>query len=194
MQHRLSASFLPPKRSIRSIFILFTLLTLAAGAGCARGKKSAETPRSGKGEIIVTSRPEGAVIIFNGNLRGEAYKLRPVEIKGVDYGRHSVRAEFPGYVGRVVEFDVRAKKTPVEIRLTKNGAGRLVVHSNPPGAEVFINSRYFGKAEPMLKVPSLAPGEYSMWLRLPGYGMERRKVIVERRRERRYMVVLDKTP
>lgn len=194
MRKRLFASISPPKRSIRSVIVLFTLLILAAGAGCARGKKAAETPLSGKGEIIVTSRPEGAVVIFNGNPRGEAYKLRPVEIKGVDYGRHSVRAEFPGYVAQVLEVDVRAKKTSVEIRLTRNGAGRLVVRSDPPGAEVFINSRYYGKAEPMLEVPSLAPGEYSMWLRLPGYGMERRKVIVERRRERRYMVVLDKKP
>lgn len=194
MRKRVFASYWPPKRSIRSIIVLFTLLILATGAGCARGKKTAETPRSGKGEIVVTSRPEGAVVIFNGSPRGEAYRLRPVVIKGVDYGRHSIRAEFPGYVGQVLEFDVRAKKTPIEMRLTKDGAGRLVVRSDPPGAEVFIGSRYYGKADPALEVTNLAPGEYSMWLRLPGHGMERRNVIVERRRERRYMIVLDKAP
>ena len=142
----------------------------------------------------MTSRPEGAVVIFNGNPRGEAYKLRPVEIKGVDYGRHSIRAEFPGYVGQVLEVDVRAKKTSIEMRLTREGAGRLVVRSDPPGAEVFIGSRYYGKTDPALEVTNLAPGEYSIWLRLPGHGMERRNVIVERRRERRYIVVLDKAP
>lgn len=194
MNKRVFASFWPPKRSIRSIIVLFALLTLATGAGCARGKKAAEAPRSGKGEIVVTSRPEGAVVIFNGNPRGEAYKLRPVEIKGVDYGRHSIRAEFPGYVGQVLEVDVRAKKTPIEMRLTKDGAGRLVVRSDPPGAEVFIGSRYYGKTDPAIEVTDLAPGEYSIWLRLPGHGMERRNVIVERRRERRYMIVLDKAP
>ena len=170
------------------------LLILATGAGCARGKKAAEAPRSGKGEIVVTSRPEGAVIIFNGNPRGEAYKLRPVEIKGVDFGRHSIRAEFPGYVGQVLEVDVRAKRTPIEIRLAKEGAGRLVIRSEPPGAEVYIGSRYYGKADPALEVTNLNPGEYPMWLRLPGHGMERRNVIVERRRERRYTVVLEKAP
>ena len=194
MRKRVLASIWPPKRSIRSIIVLFTLLILATGAGCARGKKTADALRSGKGEIVVTSRPEGAVVIFNGNPRGEAYKLRPVVIKGVDYGRHSIRAEFPGYVGQVLEVDVRAKKTSIEMRLTREGAGRLVVRSDPPGAEVFIGSQYYGKADPALAVTNLAPGEYSMWLRLPGHAMERRNVIVERRRERRYRVVLDKAP
>lgn len=194
MRNGLFASIWPPKRSIHTILVLFTLCALALSAGCARGKKAADVPRSGKGEVVVTSNPEGAVVIFNGNPRGEAYRLRPVEIKGVDYGRHSIRAEFPGYVGQVLEFDVRAKKTPIEMRLTKDGAGRLVVRSDPPGAEVFIGSRYYGKADPAIEVTNLAPGEYSMWLRLPGHGMERRNVIVERRRERRYMVVLDKAP
>ncbi len=194
MRKRAFASFWPPNRSIRFIIVLFALLTLATGAGCARGKKAAEVPRSGKGEIVVTSRPEGAVVIFNGNPRGETYKLRPVEIKGVDYGRHSIRAEFPGYVGQVLEVDVRAKKTAIEMRLTRDGAGRLVIRSEPPGAEVFIGSRYYGKANPAIEVTNLTPGEYSMWLRLPGHAMERRNVIVERRRERRYMVVLDKAP
>ena len=194
MQYGLSASTWRPKRSIHSIIVLFTLFALATGAGCARGKKAADIPRDGKGAIIVTSKPEGAVIFFNGNLRGEAYSLRPVEIKGVDYGRHTIRAEFPGYVGQVHEVDVRAKKTPIQIRLRKDGAGRLVVYSIPPGAEVFIGSQYYGKADPALVLTNLNPGEYSMWLRLQGHGMERRNVIVERRRERRYMVVLDKTP
>lgn len=194
MNHKLFTSVWPPKRSIHSILVIFMLFALALGAGCARGKKAAESPSSGKGEIVVTSKPEGAVVIFNGNPRGEAYSLRPVEIKGVDYGRHTIRAEFPGYVGQVHEVDVRAKKTPIEIRLTKDGAGRLVVRSDPPGAEVFISSRYYGKTDPALEVTNLAPGEYSMWLRLKGHGMERRNVIVERSRERRYMVVLEKAP
>ena len=194
MRYKLFASIWPPKRFFHSILVLFAIFTLASGAGCARGKKAAEAPRSGKGEIVVTSKPEGAFVIFNGNPRGETYKLRPVEIKGVDYGRHSIRVEFPGYVGQVVEVDVRTKKTPIEIRLAKDGAGRLVVRSDPPGAEVFIGSRYYGKASPAIEVTDLAPGEYSMWLRLPGHGMERRNVIVERRRERRYMVVLEKAP
>ncbi len=194
MKKRLFASISPPKRPIRFIVVLSMLFALVSAVGCARGKKAAEAPRSGKGEIVVTSRPEGAVVIFNGNPRGEAYKLRPVEIKGVDYGRHSIRAEFPGYVGQVLEVDVRAKKTSIEMRLTREGAGRLVVRSDPPGAEVFIGSQYYGKAAPAIEVTNLTPGEYSMWLRLPGHGMERRNVIVERRRERRYMVVLEKAP
>lgn len=194
MKKRLFASMWPPKRSIRSILVLFALCALASGAGCLRGKKAADVPRSGMGEIVVTSKPEGAAVIFNGNPRGAAYSLRPVEIKGVDYGRHSIRAEFPGYAGQVLEIDVRAKKMSVEMKLSKDGASRLVVHSDPPGAEVFIGSQYYGKADPALEVTNLAPGEYSMWLRLPGHGMERRNVIVERRRERRYMVVLDKKP
>ena len=136
MKKAVLASLPPLKLSIRSILVLFTLCALASGAGCLRGGKPAEVPRSGKGEIVVTSKPEGAVVIFNGNPRGEAYSLRPVEIKGVDYGRHLIRAEFPGYVGQVLEVDVRAKKMPIEIRLKKDGAGRLVVRSNPPGAEV----------------------------------------------------------
>ncbi len=194
MQYGFFALMWPPNRYIHSIIMLFTFCALVLGTGCARGKKAAEATLSGKGEIIVTSKPEGAFVIYNGNPRGETYSLKPVEIKGVDFGRHSIRAEFPGYVGQVVEVDMRSKKMSIEIKLTKDGAGRLVVRSDPPGAEVFIGSRYYGKASSAIEVTDLTPGEYSMWLRLPGHGMERRKVIVERRRERRYTVVLEKAP
>lgn len=192
MEERRLASRRAGRNRIRPTIMAFALCALAAGGGCL-GKKAAEIPR-GMGIVVVTSEPDGAAVIFDGNPRGVAYARKPLEIKGVAYGRHSLRAEFPGRVAQVVEFDVRAEKVPLKVKLTKDGFGRLVVRSNPPGAEVFVNSRYYGKAEPTLEISTLVPGEHSLWLRLPGYRMERRGVVVERRRERRYLVVLDKEP
>lgn len=176
----------------RATLVLAALCALAAGGGCF-GEKPVEIPR-GQASVLVTSEPAGAVIIFDGNPYGAAYAEKPVEIKGVAYGRHSIRAQFPGYVTQVLEVDVRSERVPLTMRLSKGGEGRLVIRSVPPGAEVFINSRYYGKAEPALAVTTLAAGEHSMWLRLPGHLMERQNVIVESRRERHYQVALEEAP
>ena len=190
MEGRGLASRRMGRNRIRSTLIAFALCVLTLGGGCLR-QKPAEIPR-GVGVVVVTTEPDGAAIIFDGAVRGVALAGKPVEIRGVRYGRHAIRAEFPGRAPQVVEFDVRAERVPLKVTLTKDGFGRLVVRANPPGAEVFVNSRYYGKAEPTLEISTLAPGEHSMWLRLPGYRMERHSVVVERRRERRYLIVLEK--
>ncbi len=192
MKRKLPAWMRTRKKPTRSALVLAALCALASGVGCL-GERRVELPR-GQASVLVTSEPDGATIIFDGNPHGAAYAKKPVEIKGVAYGRHSIRAQFPGYVTQVLEVDVRSEKVPLKMRLSKGGEGRLVIRSSPSGAEVFINSRYYGKADPALEVTTLAAGEHSMWLRLPGHLMERQNVIVESRRERHYQVALDKAP
>ncbi len=181
------------KNPLNAILVPLIFCALVFAGGCAARNEGADVPR-GMGSLLVRSVPEGGAIIFNGNPRGAAYSQKPIEIKGVAYGRHSIRVEFPGYVAQVLEVDVREKKVPIRIKLTKDGAGSLVVGSNPPGAEVFVNSRYYGNAAPTLRITNLSAGAYSMWLRLPGYRMERHNVVVDRRLEYRYLIALDKEP
>ncbi len=194
MEKRRSTLWRRERNRLRLILGFLAVCALAQATGCARNSSVDTASSQGKGDIFVTSAPEGAVVAFNGNLRGTTYAGKPVVIKAVNYGRHSIRTEFPGYVAQILEVDVRAEKVPVHMKLTKGGAGRLVVLSNPPGAEVFIASRYYGKTNPTLEVSSLRPGAYSMWLRLPGYRMERRNIVVERGRERIYRVFLEREP
>ncbi len=171
-----------------SLAAVFLILTLAA-AGC--GKGALFVPR-GTGSIRIVSEPQGAVITFDGTPRGWTYEKKPVVIKGVVNGWHTVRAVLPGRVPRIEEVEISGGEVSVRIPLDAQAFGRLTIYSNPPGGEVFIDSRYYGVANPKIEVNSLAYGEHILWVRLKGYKSKRHNIIVERQADRAYRVQLKK--
>ena len=177
-------------RVVRQLVVLASLAFFASGASCF-GSRIVEGPRA-TGTVIILSEPQGARVVFDGTVRGATYKDKPLVIKGVVYGRHTVRALFPLRVTAVVDFDVNKPETTVRIPLSKEGFGRLTIKSEPPGAEVYIDSRYYGKTDPELVLKSLSYGGHSMWLRLEGHFMERQNIVVERQADRTYIVTLNK--
>lgn len=171
--------------SLTAVFLIF----IAVAAGC--GKADLFVPR-GSGSITIYTEPQGAVITFDGSTRGWAYEKKPIVIKGVANGWHTIRATIPGRVPRVEEVDLAGGEMTVRIPLDPQAFGRLTIYSDPPGAEVFIDSRFYGVANPKVEVNSLAYGEHVFWLRLKGYKSERHNVIVERQTDRAYRVHLKK--
>lgn len=82
--------------------------------------------------------------------------------------------------------------TEVHIPLSQEKSGRLFVYTAPPGAEVFIDSEYYGTARPFVAVDDLAYGQHLLWVRLEGYASERELITVEEETDRGYRVHLEK--
>lgn len=165
------------------------LLLVVVSAGCGKGELF--VPR-GTGTINIISEPQGAVITFDGTVKGWAYEKKPIVIKGATNGWHTIRASLPGRVPRVEEVDLEGGEITVRIPLDPQAFGRLTIYSDPPGAEVFVDSRFFGTANPKIEINSLSYGEHILWMRLKGYQSERHNVIVERQIDRAYRVHLKK--
>ena len=163
---------------------LACLLAALAVAGCGKGEIS--NVKSGMGTVTILTEPQGAVIQFDGSARGWAYAQKPIVIKGVAYGWHTIKATLPGRVPRIEEVRIDGKQTRINLRLEQNSFGKLSVIVDPPGAEVFVDSRYHGLAEPKRDIDSLAIGEHTLWLRLKGFRSERRSIVVERQFHRSY--------
>ncbi|OGL58950.1 MAG: hypothetical protein A3J27_07960 [Candidatus Tectomicrobia bacterium RIFCSPLOWO2_12_FULL_69_37] len=144
------------------------------------------------GAVKILSEPQGAVIDFDGTPRGETFDAKPVEIRGVPYGWHTIRAALPGRVPHVVEFNLERGQAEIRIPFSADGFGRLNARTFPPGAEVFVDSRYHGKAEPQIAVNGLSYGEHSLWVRLDGHRQERLNILVERQVEHSYYLYLTK--
>lgn len=164
-------------------------LALLAAGGCGKSVLLGPPPT---GTLRILSEPEGAVIIFDGAGRGTTFNAKPIVLKGVTYGRHTVRAEFPGRVPRVEEVDFARPEAEIRIPLSRSRFGGFAVYVDPPGAEVFIDSRYYGKAAPKIEVNDLPFGEHSLWVRLEGYEVERQVIVVERQTDRAFRLFLRK--
>ena len=144
------------------------------------------------GAVRILSAPPGAVIDFDGTPRGEALDDKPLDIRGVPYGWHTIRAALPGRVPHVLEFNLERSQAEIRVPVSADGFGRLTIRTFPPGAEVFVDSRYHGKAEPQIQVNSLSYGEHSLWVRLDGHRQERLNIVVERQVEHSYYLYLTK--
>jgi len=172
----------------RAAWAAVCLLMGLAAAGCAKDKVSVAP--EGLSEVTIYSLPQGAIVIFDGTERGWTYAQKPLVLKGVPYGWHTIRVSLPTYVLRIDQVRLERPKMDVRIRLSKKSFGRLTVVVDPPGAEVFVDSRYYGKASPAVDVDSLPFGEHTVFVRKKGFLSERRNIVVERQFHRAYRLRL----
>lgn len=173
------------------LWMALLLFSLAVAAGCSRKGELVELTRE-LGTVRVLSQPEGAAVDFDGTPRGETFNADPLVVRGVPFGWHTVRASRLGMVPHILEFNLERGEAEFRIPVSADGFGRLTVRTVPPGAEVFIDSRYYGKAEPQLQINALSYGEHSLWVRLEGHRQERLNILVERQIERSYHLFLTK--
>ncbi len=92
--------------------------------------------------LSVQSQPNMASVFLDGRFVGST----PLVLKNVPYGRHGVRLTRHGYRDWVKLVTVSAKVVKVDAKLPPRAAGSLVVDSDPPEAEVFVNGRFAGRA------------------------------------------------
>jgi hypothetical protein len=172
---------------------VFFVLFLALLEGCGFFSSSRiQLDLRGTGAVRIIVENPGAEIAFDGSPRGKAGKSVPIVIKGVAFGWHTVRVSLAGFVTRIDEVEVGGEETTVRITLRESVAGRVSIYTTPPGGEIFIDSRYYGKAAPEIKLLQLPFGAHSLWIRLEGYVNESRSIIVDRQTDRAYRMYLEK--
>lgn len=114
------------------------------------------------GMLTVFSRPAGGAVTVNGRYRGTT----PADIELTPGEAHRVEVSLPGHesVTRSVQVE-RASSRTLRIELTPI-FGVIAVSSEPPGAEISIQGKSFGRTPQVLELPAAAQ---SLELRLPGY-------------------------
>ena len=172
---------------------VFLVLCLALLGGCGFfSASSALLGSRGAGTVRIIVDNPGAEITFDGSPRTNPGKSVPIVAKGVAFGWHTVRVSLPGFVTRIDEVEVGGEEATVRITLRESVAGRVSIYTTPPGGEIFIDSRYYGKAAPEIMLPQLPFGTHSLWVRLEGYANESRSIVVDRQTDRAYRMHLEK--
>jgi hypothetical protein len=178
-----------PGRFVRRAPALAACLLIALGiAGCGKGKLL--DLNQGSGTLTIATEPQGAVITFDGSNKGWAYAQKPIVLKGVSYGWHTVKASLPGYVPRIDEIDLGSSQVAVRMALSKDTFGRLTIIVEPSGAGVFVDSRFYGAASPVKEIDGLAFGEHTVWVRKKGFRPGRKSIVVERQTHRAYRLIM----
>jgi hypothetical protein len=148
--------------------------------------------------VAVTSEPAGASVYVDGKDTG---KLTPAQILITQKGRHTLQVRKQGYLDEATTADLALGQTfrfsPIlkalgvtdEIKIggkfkkffggdSTAGMGKVVVKTQPKGAQVTVNRRMLDKAAPLDFY--LNPGNYIVELTLSGYKPVHRVISVER--------------
>jgi|HubBroStandDraft_2_1064218.scaffolds.fasta_scaffold01212_4 S1-C subfamily serine protease len=129
----------------------------------------AETaPSVGKGSIHVVTDVIGATATLYGPAgRNLANCTTPCSFNDLDPKRYSLQVQKDGYQSVQTGLELKPGETQEQKLHLERLDGGLLVTSAPPGADVFINGAKQSGQTPVI-LP-LAPGQYDLVLRLPGY-------------------------
>jgi len=125
-------------------------------------------PTAGHGAIHVVTDVIGGTAVLHGPAGGVLSKCEtPCSFNNLNPARYSLEVQKEGY--QSVQTALQVKSGDVQdqkIKLESLAKG-IFISSQPPGADVFINGAKQSGQTP-LTLP-LAPGQYNLVLRLPGY-------------------------
>jgi hypothetical protein len=150
-------------------YIVAGLIAVSAAAGTTFLIISAtrETAPPTTGSVHIESVPPGGEVYFNGTRLTDR---TPLTIEGVPVGtRHDIRVEMPRH--KAYEETIDIPKTGGEISVTalmKPITGKIVVNSQPGGAEIWINDQLRGRTPTTLNDIDMAAAK-KIELRLKGY-------------------------
>jgi hypothetical protein len=145
------------------------------------------------GQLLVRSQPAGALVLIDGQLRGET----PATVRDLALGRHAVRVARPGYapVTRQVTLTPEAPSGNllVELQAAFEPAvarvGAVYADSRPRGARVLLDGRFVGTTP--MRLPEVAAGRHVVRLELEGYRSVTAPITVSGAREARVAVTLE---
>jgi len=131
--------------------IWVTVAVLGIGAACLGA------------DLAVDSSPEGASVFVDDQFAG----VTPVTVPGLAAGGHLVRLEKRGFAGWRGRVDVAGPQAHIAAELVPAAVGRIVVSSEPTGADVYLNGEWRGKTP--LTIDHLAQGRHAVQVVLDGY-------------------------
>ena len=125
-------------------------------------------PSAGRGAIHVVTDVIGASAVLRGPMGHQLGKCQtPCSFNNLFPRQYSLEVQKDGYQSVQTALQVRADNVSDQKIALESLAKGLFVTSDPAGAEVFINGAKQSGQTPVT-LP-LAPGQYNLVLRLPGY-------------------------
>ena len=117
------------------------------------------------GSISVISNPQGAKVYLDNAYKGNT----PLNIRNVATGRHNIRIMLSGYEEWSRDITVstsQVERISVDLK-TQRAYGSLSIHSDPNGADIYLNDKYEGLTP--LNLQNISAGTYTVKISLPGY-------------------------
>ncbi len=141
--------------------------TPATAAGSS-DENSHPVPASGRGAIHVVTDVIGATAILRGPAGHVLNKCEtPCSFNDLNPSRYGLEVQKDGYQSVQTALQIKGGETQDQKIKLESLAKGLLVTTQPPGADVFINGAKQSGQTPVT-LP-LAPGQYNLVLRLPGH-------------------------
>jgi len=131
------------------------------GRGARRKVAAAAVP----GQLTIDSTPQGAEVQFDGST--DPSWTTPITLSNVQPGQHSITLTKAGYSPGTRNVEVASGGRASAVVHLAQLTATLVVKSNPPGANIFIDNRDSGMKTPAQL--SMSKGAHSIIVRLSGY-------------------------
>jgi hypothetical protein len=117
------------------------------------------------GQLTIDSSPQGAQVQLDG--RGDPSWVTPLSLTNLQPGQHSITVSKAGYSSDTRSVEVGSgSHASTTVRLSQLTA-MLVVKSDPPGADIFVDSRNVGAKTPAQV--SVGKGQHVVLVRMTGY-------------------------
>lgn len=128
-------------------------------------RKKVAAPVAMPGQLTIDSSPQGAQVQLDG--RGDPSWVTPLSLTNLQPGQHSITVSKAGYSSDTRSVEVGSgSHVSTTVRLSQLTA-MLIVKSNPPGADIFVDSRNVGPKTPAQV--SVGKGQHVVLVRMNGY-------------------------
>jgi hypothetical protein len=117
------------------------------------------------GQLTIDSTPQGAEVQFDGST--DPSWTTPITLQNVQPGQHSITITKAGYSPGTRSVDVASGARASTVVHLSQLTATLVVKSDPPGANVFLDNRDTGTKTPAQI--SVGKGQHFVTVRMPGY-------------------------
>ncbi len=135
----------------------------AAGGGTGIRGTAAPVDKVDYGTLRVNSRPQGAEVYVDGELKGKT----PLAVPRIEAGDRTVIIHSDGFADSTEAVTVRANQTMDLSKALAELTGKLEVTTTPPDAQVFIDDKYVGQSP--YKNPAIRTGNYKVALKLKNF-------------------------
>lgn len=115
------------------------------------------------GNLVMSSQPVGAEVILDGKGVGKT----PLEIKNIEEGEHRLKLELPNYYAYEQKVFINSGQSTQLNAQLKIRLGFMDIASQPHGASVNLNGRFYGKSP--VRVDKVEPGRMEVEITAPGY-------------------------
>jgi len=141
------------------------------------------------GKLFVDSDPQGALIYLNGKNTGNITPDTIEWLEGKEYLLTLKKRLFKDYYVSISVTEDSLTSFFLNYHTVNDIYGRMIVDSNPRGAEIFLNGVSTGQYT-QTTIENLFPGQYNVKFKLPGYWDDSLSVEVRSERTARPFITL----